>query len=62
MDPTYTVKEVARICQVHPETVRRWIRAKWLKAVRVGSSGPGGKYRVTRRELERVMHVGGPRG
>ena len=61
MDPTYTIKEVARIIQVHQETVRRWIRSGYLNAFKIDSR-PQGRYRITRQELERVMKEGGPRG
>lgn len=36
---TYTVKEVAEILQVNPETVRRWIRANKLRAVKTSNKG-----------------------
>jgi excisionase family DNA binding protein len=41
-----TVEEVAKEIKVHPETVRAWIRSGELVAVDIG-----GKYRVTRSDL-----------
>ncbi len=43
-----TVADVARRLQVHPETVRRWLREGRLKGKNVG--GKGG-YRITEREV-----------
>lgn len=39
----YTLKEVAAIFKVDPKTVKRWITAGKLKAIKL----PGGHYRVT---------------
>jgi len=47
--PTYyTIEEVANILKVNPESVRRWVRAKKLPAIKLG-----GKYiRVSAVDLE----------
>ena len=36
---SYTVKEVAELLQVNPETVRRWIRDKKLNAQKASNKG-----------------------
>lgn len=36
MDKLYTVNEVSEILNVHPNTIRLWIKDKSLKAVKVG--------------------------
>ena len=36
---SYTVKEVADLIQVNPETVRRWIRGKKLRAEKTSNKG-----------------------
>ena len=53
----FTVEEAANICDVHPETVRRWIRADKLKAAKIGT-----EYRISRAELEEAWrNMGGGR-
>ena len=42
--PVYSVVDVAKLCQVTPQTVRMWIDAGRLVAYRV----PGGEWRVSR--------------
>ena len=32
----YTIEEVANILKVNPESVRRWVRAKKLPAIKLG--------------------------
>lgn len=36
MDKPLSIKEVAKLFNVHPETVRRWARTKKLKAEKIG--------------------------
>jgi len=36
---TYSVKQIAELLETNPETVRRWIRNKKLKAVQVSRKG-----------------------
>ena len=44
----YTIEEVANILKVNPESVRRWVRAKKLPAIKLG-----GKYiRVSAIDLD----------
>ena len=49
---TYSVKQIADMLETNPETVRRWIRDKKLKAVQV--SRKDGNI-VTEAELERFL-------
>lgn len=44
-----TIEEVAQELKVHPETVRRYIRAKALKAVKFGNRGG---YRIREQDLQ----------
>ena len=39
VDPMLTISEVARILNVHINTVRRWSNQGMLKAYRIGSRG-----------------------
>lgn len=55
-----TVEQVAERLQVHPETVRRWLRTGRLRGVRLGGSKLG--YRVSEEELERLITRGGDEG
>jgi len=50
--PTYyTIEEIAGILKVNPESVRRWVRAKKLPAIKLG-----GKYiRVLAVDLDRFI-------
>lgn len=50
-DTLHTVKEVAEIFEVDPETVRRWIRRGKIKYVKVGERF----IRIPRKEIERLM-------
>jgi excisionase family DNA binding protein len=40
----FTVEEAARYLHFHPETIRRFIREKKLKATKIN----GGRYRLTK--------------
>ena len=51
-DPFLTVDEVAQLLNVHPDTVRRWIRAGEINALSLG--GPAG-YRILQSELDRFI-------
>jgi excisionase family DNA binding protein len=55
-----TVEQVAERLQVHPETVRRWLRGGRLRGVRLGGSKLG--YRISEDELERFIAGGGRPG
>jgi excisionase family DNA binding protein len=55
---TLTTREVARIFDVHPATIRRWCSQGKIKSYR---SGAGGKLRFKREDvaiayLERCIH------
>jgi excisionase family DNA binding protein len=50
-----TVQEVAKTCQVHDRTVRRWIRDKQLPAVYLGTK-QNSAVRVDKTELERWLY------
>ena len=51
-----TVDEVARRLKLHPETVRRWIRAGRLKAISLGSDRAGLRIRAS--EIQRLLDGG----
>jgi excisionase family DNA binding protein len=51
-DSLMTVPEVAATLRLHPDTVRRWLRAGQLPAVNLG--GRRG-YRIRRSELDRYL-------
>jgi excisionase family DNA binding protein len=50
-DRQLTLPEVADLLHVSEASVRRWIKAGRLPAIRVG---PGGRFRVALRDLDRV--------
>lgn len=52
-----TVEQVAKHLQVHPETVRRWLRGGRLRGVRLGGSKLG--YRVSEDDLEHFVAESG---
>src|SRR5579864_4056028 len=49
-DPWLTVQQVSEELKIHPATVRIWIKAGRLRAVRVGR-----EWRVRRSELDRTL-------
>jgi excisionase family DNA binding protein len=49
-DELLTVDEVARRLKVHPETVRRWLRADQLRGVQFGGKRTG--YRIRMSDLQ----------
>ena len=51
-DQLLTVDQVARRLQLHPETIRRWIRDGRLRAIKLGTDRSG--YRIRASELARV--------
>jgi excisionase family DNA binding protein len=53
-DELLTIDEAAAILKLHPDTVRRYIRQKKLKAVRVGPTAK----RIRRSELDRFISAG----
>ena len=50
-DALLTVEEVAARLRVHPETIRRWLRAGQMRGVRVGGRRSGWRVRVTEVDL-----------
>lgn len=50
-DELLTVEQVAAELQLHPDTVRRYIREKKLRAVRLSSTN----MRIRRSELNRFL-------
>ena len=50
----FSLKEVASILGVHPETIRRAVKAGKLKAAKIGKD-----YRIAKHELERYFHAMG---
>ena len=50
-DELLTIEHVADILKVHPDTIRRYIRQKKLKAVRLSATN----LRVRKSELERFI-------
>ncbi|GHO56636.1 helix-turn-helix domain-containing protein [Ktedonobacter robiniae] len=52
-DELLTIDQVASELQLHPDTIRRYIREKRLRATRVG-----GRLRVRRSELDRFLSEG----
>ena len=49
-----TIKQVAKELQIHPATVRRWIREGKLKVTRLGHR----TVRITEEEFERLKREG----
>jgi len=52
MDDFYTVDQLAQILDLHPRTIRRYIRENRLKALKVG-----GEWRIRKEDAE--MFIGG---
>jgi len=50
-DELLTVPYVARRLAVHPSTVRSWIEAGTIQSLKL----PGGRYRIPRTELVRIL-------
>jgi excisionase family DNA binding protein len=50
-DELLTVEQVAAELQLHPDTIRRYIREKKLRAVRLSSTN----MRIRRSELDRFL-------
>lgn len=55
-DPLYTTGAVARTFGVKPATVRRWIAAGKMKAVRMPGEKGKGQFRVHLSEMKRFGH------
>lgn len=51
-----TIKEVADVLRLNPETVRRWVRAGKIRGILMGSDKGG--YRISSSEVERIRTAG----
>jgi len=49
-----TTRQLAKLLQIHEETVRRWVREKRLTGLKIGRS-----WRVPSSELHRISQEGG---
>lgn len=47
----YRVNQAAKICEVHPNTIYRWIQNGTLHAVMVG-----GEYRISDQDIQRLFN------
>jgi excisionase family DNA binding protein len=52
-EPFLTVAEVAEILRLNPQTVRNWIDAGTLPAIRIGR-----RVRIKRADLDRILEDG----
>lgn len=50
--PLLTLREAARLLEVDPRTLARWIRAGDVRAVRLAS-----RWRIARAEVERILRA-----
>lgn len=50
-----TVRDIARVMRVHPETVRRWIRAGSLRAIRLPGKNRNKTLRIDEAEFARFL-------
>ena len=60
-DELLTIEEVADILKLHPDTIRRYVRERKLKAVRLSAT----QLRIKRSELDRFIkerETGGDEG
>lgn len=48
----YTVKELATIYHVHPETIRRWARGNKIKSIQFTDKG---KHLFKKEDIERAV-------
>jgi excisionase family DNA binding protein len=51
-EPLYTVDDIAKMLNVHPETVRNWIKTGQLRAIKLG--GAAG-YRISQSAYEQFL-------
>lgn len=52
--PVYTVKEFAKIMQMHPNTIRKAIKSGKITAFKIGK-GPKSEWRILHSEIERLI-------
>ncbi|OGE26099.1 hypothetical protein A3C26_00070 [Candidatus Daviesbacteria bacterium RIFCSPHIGHO2_02_FULL_39_12] len=50
-----TIRQVAKILNVHPTTLRRWDKKGKLKAIRVGTRSGIGERRYHREDIIKVI-------
>lgn len=50
-----TIKQVAKILNVHPTTLRRWDKKGKLKAIRVGTRRGVGERRYHREDIVKLI-------
>lgn len=50
-NPYLTIEEVAELLRMHPDTIRRLLRAKRLPGKKVG----GGEWRISRELLDKYI-------
>ena len=55
MPEVYTVKDLSRMLQLHPETVRSYLKTNKIKGMKFGN-----KWRVTQKGLEYFLKAGDP--
>jgi excisionase family DNA binding protein len=54
-DPAFlTVEDVATLLSVHPDTVRKWIKNRQLKAINLGTRAG---YRISRADLDEFIRA-----
>ena len=54
VDEFLSTDKAAKVADVHPDTIRRWVRERKLTGHKAGS-----RIRVSRLELERFLRTGG---
>ena len=52
-----TIRQVAKILNVHPTTLRRWDKKGKLKAIRVGTRRGVGERRYHREDINRLINL-----
>ena len=52
-EPLLTIREVAELCKVSDKTIRRWIQAKELRAIRLGI-----QWRIAPSDLDTLLRSG----
>jgi len=50
-----TIKQVAKVLNVHPTTLRRWDKSGKLKALRVGTRRGVGERRYRREDIYKLI-------
>lgn len=51
-----TTRDIAKRLSINPVTVRRWIEAGKIPAVKIGGKGRHGRWRVKEEDLERFIN------